>query len=231
MKGKNPLFFMAAILLGLLLGSGPAPAGTANFDNLTPNSFFELHTDGVTFSSDFFVEVVNNPSLAVTPPNVLNGISANDYNPGTNLYLHGITMVFDRPQFYATLHLLDFTMSSFADLSVKGFELRAFDQSGTLADRDRFLFDQPTTRLQDYKFTGDKRFTVAADGIKSLSFDAIIDMFGDTVIFADCYIDNLAFTSSASLPTSLPPVPIPGSLLLLGSGFLGMLGLTGWRKK
>jgi hypothetical protein len=230
MKGKNILWIsLIAVFLGLLLAAGPGAAGTVNFDDITPPGANPLYTGGVTFSADK-VAVENNPALAVTPPNVLTCSASPDIKGHAIDYYPIMTMAFDQPEFYVTFHELAFSalirvnIDQFLPLMVAAVA-QALDQTGNLLDQDRLFFGSG----EGYTFSGDRRIILSADGIKSVTFGVIINSishFDPSQVNLSVVIDNLAFCPCSTDPSA---APIPGSLFLLGSGLVGLGGLS-WRR-
>jgi hypothetical protein len=97
---------------------------------------------------------------------------------------------------------------------------QAFDQQGNLLDQDRLFL---SSLFYEYNYRGDRRVTLSADGIAKVTFGALVynpdQFFGEFGM----KIDNLAFCNCAT-DSPCTPTPVPGTVVLLGSGLLGMLG-------
>jgi hypothetical protein len=211
-----------ALAVASLAPSAYADTVTINFDSLTvaPGSYISgapvtnyLAGYGITLSGMKSGEIVtvsnltspNCPTEAPSPPNVF-GV----WEP---YQISTFTLNFSTP-------VNNFSFDRFGSIGIyntNGTAMGPWSATAYNASGGN-LGSAGDPLISTYGDVPVKSFTIAAPGISHIDF--IGNNEGWTG-YCLPMIDNLSFTTSPA------PVPLPGSLLLLGSG---LLGLAGWRR-
>lgn len=204
MKAMNKWIFALGLLGCLALAALPVGAATYGFDNLAPGTSIEGQTYfGVTYtSSDGTAQVYlgNQPNFGYISPD--NTISTAGF-----LTTNSLTMTFTTPQ--------------------DSFGFIGGDSGG---DTDRFLvtaYDAANNVLGSIDtgvFGGnplDPNNIMVDNFLISLNFSGMKYVVVSNAINAGILIDDVQQCN---------PIPLPPSVLLLGSGLLGLVGV-GWRFK
>jgi hypothetical protein len=205
MKNLGTIIFMLGLMGALILGPGPASAVIIGFDDIAAGTVIDgVNLGGLTLSTPGGrTEVVNDFGVGYRSP--FNAVT-NFTNSGNFVTFAPIIIRFDLLQDFVAV------VGGDSGGDQDQFTIKAYDDANNLlASFTTPVFGgnpiDPNVMVDFYT----AQFDLGSAVIRTLEISDAIN--------AGIGIDNVVFHN----------VPIPGSVLLMGSGLLGMLGLA--RKK
>lgn len=202
MKNLGKIIFMLGLMGTLVLGSGPASAVIIGFDNIAPGTVIDgVNLGGLTLSTPGgTTQVINDFGVGFRSP--FNAVT-NFTNSGNFVTFAPIIIRFDLLQDFVSV------VGGDRGGDTDQFTIKAYDDANNLlASFTTPVFGgnpiDPLVMVDHYT----AQFDLGSAVIRTLVVSDAIN--------AGIGIDNVAFHN----------VPIPGSVLLMGSGLLGMLGVA-----
>lgn len=197
------------LIFSAIFPVSPVWADLVDFEDMTLGDLTEsilTPTNAVTFSGtdglNTFISEIGSPTTAFQPNDTPAWEEGGQYFLSAPNESLGYSVSFEKPVSDISLYLYDFRDDGGAHVGDQA-TLTAYSSSGTVVGTDIFTV---TGKLPD----GNVEFLSVGEPA-GLIYSAELS-FSHTD--GGTGIDNVGFTSS--------PVPIPGTLLLLGSGLLGL---------